>query len=65
MSRGELIGAAVALLIILALIVLLANAIRGQDVSWRMSYSTRRRAERRAAKHAALRQNDDEESNDG
>lgn len=62
MSRGEVIAAAVTLLVIVGLIVLLANAIRGQDVSWRMSYTTRRR-QRRAARHA--QDDDDERTEDG
>ena len=63
MSHGVVV-AVVGAFVVGALVVLLVNAIRGQDVSWRMSYTTRRRR-RRQARHADLSQDDGEDDDDG
>ena len=64
MSRGEVIAAAVGLVVIVALILLLANAIRGEDVTWRVSYTTRGRTRRH--RHGTDPDDDDgEEEDDG
>ena len=62
-SRGEVVAAGIGLAVVVALILLIANAIRGQDVSWRMSYTTRRRRRRRL--HALDRDPIDDENDDG
>ena len=62
MSHGVVV-AVVGAFVVGALVVLLVNAIRGQDVSWRMSYTTRRRRRRRGA-HADLSQDDSGEDED-
>jgi hypothetical protein len=65
MSRGEVIAAAVVLVLVLVLIVVLIDAARGQDVSWRMSYTTRRQRRRQARHVADLSQDNGEDDDDG
>ena len=65
MSRTEVIGLALGLLILAALVLLLVNVIRGQTVDWHVNWSYSSREHRKSDDDPGLRQDNGEDDSDG